>query len=154
MATVRKSGRRKAGKKPANPKSASGKEAMRVIDEHVRRKNARLEPVASALRQLVKKTLPKSREAVNAWGIPTFEFNGPLCYMMVGKNHVTLGFTRGTSLTDNAGLLEGTGKKLRHVKLKEIEQLRDANLRQLLLEAAALNEEAPLTDAMRVRKGA
>lgn len=133
-------------------KSAHGKEAVKIIDAYVQRKNANLKHVANALRRLVKKTLPKSSEAVNPWGVPTFDFNGPICYMMVGKNHVTLGFTRGTSLADGGELLEGTGKNLRHVKLKEVEQLRDANLRQLLLESAALNEATPLTDAMRVKK--
>ena len=42
-------------------------------------------------------------------------------YIIVGKNHVTLGFTRGTSLEDSAELLEGKGKNLRHVKVKEVE---------------------------------
>lgn len=133
-------------------KSAHGKEAVKIIDAYVQRKNGNLKHVANALRKLVKKTLPKSSEAINPWGVPTFDFNGPICYMMVGKNHVTLGFTRGTSLADGGELLEGTGKNLRHVKLKEVEQLRDANLRQLLLESAALNEATPLTDAMRVKK--
>jgi hypothetical protein len=152
MATARKTRGKKSPNKPAQSRSMSGKEAIRAIDEYVHHKNARLESVANGLRLLVRKTLPRSREAVNAWGIPTFNFNGPLCYMMLGKHHLTLGFTRGTSLADDAGLLEGTGKNLRHVKLKEIEQLRDANLRQLLLEAAALNEGTPLTDSMRVKK--
>lgn len=71
---------------------------------------------------------------------------------MAGKNHVTFGFTRGTSLDDPAGLLEGTGKNLRHVKVKTAEQLRDADLRQLILDAAALNGESPMTSSMRVKK--
>jgi hypothetical protein len=37
---------------------------------------------------------------------------------MVGKNHVTFGFHYGTSLDDPERLLEGTGKNLRHVKLR------------------------------------
>jgi len=79
--------------------------------------------------------------------------SGPqMCLMMVGKSHVTFGFTRGASLKDSTGLLEGTGKNLRHVKLNEVEQLRDANLRQLLIEAAALNEATPLTGSMRVKE--
>jgi hypothetical protein len=144
-------------KKPATSgtraaKSADGAEAVEIIDSYVEKKNAKLKTVADGVRKLVKKTVPDSREAVNAWGVPTFDYHGPMCLMLVGKNHVTLGFTRGTALKDSAELLEGTGKNLRHVKLKEVEQLRDANLRQLLLEAAALNEGTPLTDSMRIRK--
>lgn len=138
----------------ASSKNVYGKEAVKAIDAYVQRKNAKLKPVTKALRQLVKKTLPESREGVNAWGIPTFDFNGPICLMMVGKDHVTFGFTRGTSLAGGAELLEGTGKNLRHVKLKEVEQLRDANLRQLILEAAALNEETPVSESMRIKRRA
>ena len=71
---------------------------------------------------------------------------------MVGKKHVTFVFSRGTSLTDSAGLLEGTGKNLRHVKLRELEQVRDPNLRKLIVEAAELNRETPLTPSIRVKK--
>jgi hypothetical protein len=74
--------------------------------------------------------------------------------MMAGENHVAFGFSRGTSLPDPAGLLEGTGKNLRHIKLTDVAQLRDANVRQLVLHAAALNHETPLTSSMRVEKAA
>jgi len=32
--------------------------------------------------------------SVNQWKIPTFESNGPMCFFMMGKNHVTFGFLR------------------------------------------------------------
>jgi hypothetical protein len=143
---------RKTMRRKATSGKASGKSGVKIIDAYVQRRNAKLKPLADQLRQLVKRTVPESREAINPWGIPTFDFDGPLCLMMVGKYHVTLGFPRGTSLTDPMALLEGTGKNLRHVKLKEAEQLRDPNLRRLILEAAALNRETPLTPSMRVKK--
>ena len=143
-------------KKPAAKKSASraveGPEAAKIIDTYVQRKNAALKQLATELRRLVKKTLPASRETINPWGIPTFDQDGPLAFLMIGKNHVTFGFTRGTSLTDSTGLLEGTGKNLRHVKLHDTQQLRDPNLRHLIAEAAALNHKTPLTPTMRVKK--
>ncbi len=133
-------------------RNAHGAEAVKLINAYVAKSSAELRAVADGLRQLVKKTVPGSKEAVNAWGLPTFEYNGPMCYVMMGKKHLTLGFVRGTSLPDDAELLEGTGKNLRHVKLKEVEQLRDANLRQLLLEAAELNEAVPMADSMRTKE--
>jgi hypothetical protein len=150
---VAKARKRVAGRGAAKAsRSARGAEAAKLINAYVGRSHANLQAVAHRLRRLVKKTVPASRETVNAWGIPTFEYNGPMCLMMVGEHHVTLGFTRGTSLPDDAELLEGTGKNLRHVKLKEVEHLRDANLRQLLLEAAALNEAKPMSGSMRAKK--
>jgi hypothetical protein len=153
MAAKRKtSAGKKTMKSKAACKAASGKDAVKIIDDYVQQRSAKLKRVAAELRRLVKKTVPESREAVNPWGIPTFDSHGPFSLMMVGKNHVTFGFTRGTSLTDPAGLLEGTGKNLRHVKLQEAGQVRDANLRQLIREAAALNRANPLTPSMRVKK--
>jgi len=140
---------RKAGKAS---RSARGPEAIRLINAYVGKSKAQLRDLANGLRRLVKKTVPGVKETVNPWGLPTFDYNGPMCVMMAGKKHITLGFVRGTSLPDDADLLEGTGKNLRHVKLKEVEQLRDANLRQLLLEAARLNEATPVTASMRVKK--
>jgi len=85
------------------------------IDKYVAQKRAELGDVAQALRRLMKKLVPGTTESVNPWKIPTFESNGPMCFFTVGKNHVTFGFLRGTSLPDPAKLLEGTGKNLRHV---------------------------------------
>ncbi len=123
-----------------------------AVDAYVQKRNPKLKPVADALRALVRKAAPQSRENINPWGLPTFESNGPFCYLMIGKNHVTFGFPRGASLQDSAKLLEGTGKDLRHVKLREVSDVHDANLRQLIVEANALNNNQPLGPAMRARK--
>ena len=121
------------------------------IDAYVAKKNPKLKPVMDAARALVRKAAPKSREAINPWGIPVFEWNGALCYLMVGKKHLTFGFPRGASMVDSAKLLQGTGKNLRHVKLREVADVHDANLKQLILEAKKLNRQEPLGPAMRAR---
>jgi len=124
-----------------------------AVDDYVARRNVKLKPVTDAVRALVRKTVPESREMLNPWGVPTFDSNGSFCYLMVGKNHVTFGFPRGTSLKDSAGLLEGTGKNLRHVKLREVGDVHDANLRQLILQASVLNHKEPLGPSMRPERG-
>jgi hypothetical protein len=100
--------------------------------------NAEGRKIARGLRSLVKKVVPGTAETVNAWGIPTFEKSQPFCFYMVGKHHVTWGFHYGTSLRDPHKLLEGTGKNLRHVKLRGVEDLKSKGLRELLREAAKL----------------
>jgi hypothetical protein len=42
----------------------------------------------------------------------------PFGYVNVFKTHVNVGFFFGAELKDRTGLLEGTGKRMRHVKLK------------------------------------
>jgi hypothetical protein len=44
--------------------------------------------------------------------------DAPFGYVNAFKAHVNVGFFQGAALDDPAGLLEGTGKRMRHVKLK------------------------------------
>jgi hypothetical protein len=44
--------------------------------------------------------------------------DAPFGYVNVFKAHVNVGFFHGNALQDPAGLLEGNGKRMRHVKLK------------------------------------
>jgi hypothetical protein len=44
--------------------------------------------------------------------------DAPFGYVNTFKLHVNVGFFNGAALRDPAGLLEGTGKRMRHVKLK------------------------------------
>ncbi len=46
--------------------------------------------------------------------------------------HVNVGFFRGAELSDPDGLLEGTGKYMRHVKLRPGRPIDDAALRKLI----------------------
>jgi hypothetical protein len=123
------------------------------INAYVKDKDEKLREVAQGLRRLMKKTVAGTKETVNPWKIPTFESNGPMCLLMVGKNHVTFGFLRGTDLPDPAKLLEGTGKSLRHVKLRSTEDLRKPALKKLILAAARLNKREPM-EGMKPKKRA
>jgi hypothetical protein len=154
MAVAKKSGpKKKSSASPAakkkSTKAVSGAAAPKAIDAYVQQRNPALKDVVSAVRRLVKQAVPAAAEAINPWGVPVFELNGTLCFLMVSKQHVSLGFAQGTSLSDSSRLLEGTGKNIRHVKLKKAEQVGDPNLRSLLLEAAVLNSKQSLNTAMR-----
>src|SRR5262250_3257636 len=124
--------------------TVEGKEASVWVDEYVK-KAGKLSGVAKAVRALVKKAVAGCEEYVNSWKIPTFDLNGPLCFYMVAKEHVVFGFMRGAILRDPAKLLEGTGKYLRHVKLRSPADVRRPQVRALVKEAAALNRKKPVT---------
>ena len=53
-------------------------------------------------------------------------------YVNAFKDHVNVGFFRGAALSDANGLLEGTGKFMRHVKLRPGQKFDDAALRKLV----------------------
>ena len=58
-------------------------------------------------------------------------------YVNVFKAHVNVGFFRGAALADPADLLEGSGKAMRHVKLKPEARLDEAALEALIRRAYA-----------------
>ena len=56
----------------------------------------------------------------------------PFGYVNVFKAHVNVGFFLGAELKDTAGLLHGTGKRMRHVKLKPGREFDEAALIELI----------------------
>ncbi len=58
--------------------------------------------------------------------------DAPFGYVNVFRSHVNVGFFHGAALADPAGLLEGAGKSMRHVKLRPGTAANDAALRKLV----------------------
>jgi hypothetical protein len=56
----------------------------------------------------------------------------PFGYVGVFTSHVNVGFFQGAGLQDRAGLLQGTGKRMRHVKLRAGESVDEGALRALI----------------------
>jgi hypothetical protein len=69
--------------------------------------------------------------------------DAPFGYVNSFKGHVNVGFFYGAMLEDPAGLLEGSGKRMRHVKLKPGLERDTAALRGLI-HAAYLDIKARL----------
>ena len=120
-----------------------GKEGRLWIDEYVA-KAGKMQGVLKGLRGLVKKTVAGCEEYVNPWKIPSVDSNGTVFGFMTGKEHVTFIFWRGAALPDPEGLLEGTGKSVRHVKVRTTADVKKPALKKLIVEAAKLNKRKPM----------
>ena len=76
--------------------------------------------------------------------------NAAFAYVNVFRSHVNVGFFHGADLPDPVGLLEGTGRRMRHVKLRP-EASSDHRALEALIEAAyadvrwrlSISSEAP-----------
>ncbi len=81
-------------------------------------------------------------DGMTSYGVRQYGYGGwGMAALSAHANWVRMVFMRGTDLTDSAGILEGTGKNMRHLKVKNAEQLeerRDA-IRALLLQASQLD---------------
>ena len=56
-------------------------------------------------------------------------------YVNAFRDHVNVGFFQGANLEDPSGLLEGSGKRMRHVKLRWAQPSHDAALGALIVAA-------------------
>jgi hypothetical protein len=100
----------------------------------------------AAIRALVAEThadafeIASRKEGSVWWGWGTGKMTEGYVYAMPHKAHVNLGFFQGVHLPDPDGRLEGTGKALRHVKLKTEGAVADPAIRALVI--AARDERA------------
>ena len=59
----------------------------------------------------------------------------PFAYVGAFKAHVNVGFFYGAELPDPSGLLQGSGKRMRHVKVKSADSPNTQALEQLIADA-------------------
>lgn len=76
------------------------------------------------------------RQRIIGYGVGPKKMSEHFCYIAVLKARINLGFYYGADLPDTSGLLEGSGKSLRHIKISRYEQLEDPALRELLEKAS------------------
>lgn len=62
------------------------------------------------------------------------------CHIPVYSNHINLGFNSGSDLDDPDGILSGTGKKIRHISIRESSDLSHPAIARLLADAVLLAE--------------
>ena len=95
--------------------------------------------LAEALRKLVHEVAPGTTERGHVgWGNIAYEANSVFCYIAPLKDSVNLGFHHGVELRDPHGLLEGTGKSMRHVKIRRMDDVDLDALTALLRQALEL----------------
>ena len=112
--------------------------AEKSVDSYIAGLGGWKAEVASRARRLVLEAAPDAVESIK-WAQPVYETNGPFCYMKAFKNSVNFGFWRGVELEDPKGLLQGTGEKMRHVKLTGVDDVDEAALAGFVRQAVQLN---------------
>ena len=92
--------------------------------------------VIEVLRKLIKESVPEAEEKI-LWSTPWYYlFNKPFVYLADNKDHINFGFAYGSHLKSD--LLEGIGKNMRHIKIRNEEVIDSKKFKKLLLEAAKL----------------
>ena len=116
----------------------------KTVDAWIAILSPRLREIAQELRALIMATDPQLSEAIK-WGNPCYEKKGKVCYLAaISNDYVNLGFWNGAALTDPQGLIEGTGAKMRHVKVRSMQEIRHDQFTSWVREAVALNEQGTI----------
>ncbi len=108
-----------------------------------------LQPIVRALREAIFDVHPEACEVVRlgdraaTYGVGPRKMIDGYAYILPHRAWVNLGFYQGASLPDPERLLEGTGAKMRHVKIRTLEDASRSDVRTLV-EAALAERPAAL----------
>ena len=111
----------------------------KTVDEYVAGLEEWQAEIVEGVRKVVQKVAPEVTEVVK-WAQPVYESNGPFAYIKAFKNNVNFGFWRGIDIHDPEGILQGSGDKMRHVKLSSLNDIQEEVFEGFVKEAIKLNE--------------
>jgi hypothetical protein len=109
--------------------------------EYLNRYDESIQDLALTVREFVLAELkPPYENILNVYTVamsygPTAKVGSHVCIITTNANHVNLMFNAGAKLPDPHGLLEGSGIKMRHVKIRSEADLSHPGIREMLAEA-------------------
>jgi Domain of unknown function (DU1801) len=115
-------------------------ESLGTIDEVFAKASATTLPIITAAHKYLIELnpdaviVPRRGEKSVAYGIGVKKMSEAYCYLIPFKDYVNFGFFHGTDI-DVDGILEGTGAKMRHIKIHTLEDLDNPELKELVLRA-------------------
>lgn len=96
--------------------------------------------ITAALSEIIKELMPDAVMIEKYGGVVVERVPGQpksqACGFFVYAHHVSLEFTKGTHLKDPDGILEGSGKQRRHIKLKTNHDIKAKRCRDFVEQAS------------------
>lgn len=135
---------RKAAKKTIPNRLAARRTSKAIaaragdIDAYLGKLDPGARALVAALRRVVLRASPGIEESLK-WSMPVYSKNGLVCWLHAARSHAAIGFYQGASLTDPKRLLEGEGKRLRHMKVRTSREIRPAVVAGWVRQAVRLN---------------
>jgi hypothetical protein len=145
MGAKKKSATQKPGAKKAQPKSRSTMGAPRKdfgapVDAYFAEQPPEKRALLDKLRALVDKEVPDATATIK-WGVPVYQMNGRnVCSLAAFKEHVGINFFASPDvLIDPDKKLEGGGKSMRMLKVRNAKDIDTGSIRRWLKAAVAAN---------------
>ncbi len=110
----------------------------KTVDAYIAQLEIWQAEIVSAVRKIVLAAIPEAEEAIK-WAQPVYSVNGPFAYIKAFKSSVNFGFWRGVDIDDPGELLQGSGEKMRHVKLTNLDDVDQQVFTDFVNQAVSLN---------------
>ena len=105
------------------------------VDQYIAKAAAGQVSILEDLRNLIAEVVPEVKEQLK-WGQPVYGTSKDFVYLKYTKKHVNLGFFNFEKVDDPNGLLEGTGKSMRHIKITDLAKFDVDLLKRMIVQAA------------------
>ena len=118
------------------------------FDDALSGSSAHVKEIARRLRQLIIEVYPDvvevpwPKQRIIGYGVGPKKMSEHFCYIGAHRDHVNLGFYYGAELPDPEGLMKGTGKVLRHIKVRDPEEVEGLPLRRYIQSSLEERQEA------------
>ena len=112
--------------------------AKTKVDEYIEGLDQWQAEIVAEVRRIILEAEPAAEERVR-WDQPVYETNGPFAYIKAYTKAVHFGFWRGIEILDPKGLLQGSGEKMRHVKLASLDDVDPEAFPDYIQQAIKLN---------------
>jgi len=123
-------------------------EKFGTFEQLLARTVAAMQPIARRLREIIVDIDADAVEVVRlgdraaTFGLGPKKMSEGYAYILPHDRWVNLGFYKGAVLPDPDGLMEGTGAKMRHVKIRTTEDADRPAIRKLIKAALAERKES------------
>jgi len=117
------------------------KAKLGTFEELLQLSEETMRPIVTALQETVFQVDQNACEVVRlgdraaTYGVGPRKMLDGYAYILPHKKWVNLGFYQGADLADPASLLEGTGAKMRHVKIRSVDDANQPAVQALIRQA-------------------
>ena len=98
------------------------------VDNYILKAPEPQKSIMEKLRVLIHESVPGTSEEFK-WGRPVFRKGSHFSYFKTTKAHFSLGLMKAEKLVGYEDKIEGTGKDMKHIKLKNVSDIDDSLLR-------------------------
>jgi len=108
---------------------------IKEVNDYITKAPAEQTEILEKLRDLILETVPESEELFK-WGQPVYATQKNFAYLKSTKKHVNLGFFNFDKIDDTQNLLEGKGKSMRHIKIRNLDNFDLGTFKEMIKQSA------------------